>query len=39
VDEIAASKTGGADKPAEPQIMKKVTAETFGVEYPQPEKA
>ena len=26
------------DKPITPQIMKKVTVETFGVEYPEPEK-
>jgi len=26
------------DKPLEPQVMKKVTVETFGVDYPEPEK-
>ena len=26
------------DKPTVPQVMKKVTVETFGVEYPEPEK-
>lgn len=38
VDKIAARKTGWGDKPIQPQIMKKVTVETFGVEYPQPKK-
>ena len=38
VDKIAACKTGWGDKPIQPQIMKKVTVETFGVEYPQPKK-
>lgn len=39
VDEIANVKTGRNDKPVEDQRMKKVTVETFGVEYPEPEKA
>ena len=26
------------DRPLAPQVMKKVTVETFGVEYPEPEK-
>lgn len=38
VDNIASVKTDWNDKPLIPQTMKKVTAETFGVEYPQPEK-
>jgi len=38
VDQIAACRTGRNDKPLEPQVMKKVTVETFGVEYPEPEK-
>ncbi len=38
VDKIAACKTGWGDKPIQPQIMKKVTVDTFGVEYPQPKK-
>ena len=38
VDHIAAAKTNSSDKPKEDQRMKKVTVETFGVEYPEPEK-
>ena len=38
VDEIAGCDTDFADKPLDPQVMKRVTAETFGVEYPEPEK-
>ena len=38
VDQIASCKTGWGDKPIEPQTMKKVTVETFGVEYPEPKK-
>ncbi len=38
VDRIAATKTGLNDKPKADQRMKKVTVETFGVEYPEPEK-
>jgi peptidyl-prolyl cis-trans isomerase B (cyclophilin B) len=30
--------TDRMDKPLEPQVMKKVTVETFGVDYPEPEK-
>jgi len=29
---------GGKDRPVEPPVMKKVTVETFGVEYPEPNK-
>ena len=39
VDEIANVKTDWYDKPMVEQKMKSVTAETFGVEYPQPVKA
>ncbi len=39
VDEIANTKTDWSDRPYEEQKMKKVTAETFGVEYPAPVKA
>lgn len=39
VDEIANVKTDWNDRPYEDQKMKSVTAETFGVEYPQPVKA
>ncbi|MGM0500903.1 MAG: peptidylprolyl isomerase [Bacillota bacterium] len=38
VDEIAAAETGLKDKPKEEQKMKKVTVETYGVDYPDPEK-
>ncbi|MDE5897455.1 MAG: peptidylprolyl isomerase [Clostridia bacterium] len=36
VDEIAETKTDYRDKPLAEQKMKKVTAETFGVTYPEP---
>lgn len=36
VDEIASVRTDFRDKPLKEQKMKKVTAETFGVEYPDP---
>lgn len=39
VDEIATMKTDWSDRPYEEQKMKKVTAETFGVEYAEPIKA
>ena len=29
---------GGKDRPVEPPVMKKVTVETFGGEYPEPQK-
>ena len=38
VNKIAECDTDFADKPLDAQIMKKVTADTFGVEYPEPEK-
>lgn len=38
VDEIAKVKTDFNDKPLKPQIMKKVTVQTFGVNYPKPVK-
>lgn len=38
VDGIAAVKCDWQDKPLEPQIMEKVTVETFGIEYPAPVK-
>lgn len=37
VDKIAMTPTDFRDRPMTPQVMKKVTAETFGVEYPTPE--
>ena len=38
VDKIASVRTDFNDRPRTPQKMKKVTVETFGVEYPEPEK-
>jgi len=38
VNKIADVKTDYSDAPLEPQIMKKFTVETFGVEYSEPEK-
>ena len=38
VDAIARTATGYADRPVKPQRMKTVTVETFGAEYPEPEK-
>lgn len=38
VDKIASVPTDYSDKPKEPQVMKKVRVETFGVNYPKPEK-
>ncbi len=38
LDEIASVKTDWNDKPKIPQVMKKVTVETFGIDYPKPVK-
>ena len=38
VDAIASTKTDWNDLPQSKQVMKKVTVDTFGVEYPEPEK-
>ena len=38
VDEIVAVPTDWNDKPKAPQIMEKVTVETYGIDYPAPEK-
>ncbi len=38
VDKIACVMTNMSDRPVEEQKMKKVTVETFGVDYPEPEK-
>lgn len=38
VDTIATVETDMSDRPLEPQVMTEVTVETFGVEYPEPEK-
>ncbi len=37
-DKIVAAQRDGSDRPFENQIMEKVTVETFGVDYPEPEK-
>lgn len=37
VNRIAEVATDYSDRPMQPQVMKKVTVETFGVEYPEPE--
>jgi len=39
VNKIAETATDHSDKPLETQIMKKVTAETFGEDYDEPEQA
>ena len=38
VNQIAETATDYSDRPLEPQVMKTVTVDTFGVEYPEPEK-
>lgn len=38
VDAIAECDTDFQDKPLDPQVMKTVTVDTFGVDYPEPEK-
>ena len=38
VDKIAATDTDRADRPYEDQVMKSVRVETFGTDYPEPEK-
>ena len=38
VDKIVAAQGDNNDSPLENQIMEKVTVETFGVDYPEPEK-
>ena len=37
-DRIVSVKRDSSDKPKDAQVMKKVTVETFGVEYPEPDK-
>jgi len=39
VDRIASCTTGRGDRPIQYQIMEKVTVDTFGQDYPEPEKA
>ena len=38
VNKIAETDTDFSDRPLDPQIMQEVTVETFGIDYPQPEK-
>lgn len=38
INKIAAVRTNFSDRPLKPQVMKTVTVDTFGVEYPEPEK-
>ncbi len=38
VNKIAETETGFNDRPLEPQVIDTVTVETFGVDYPEPEK-
>lgn len=38
VNNIAETRTDYSDRPLEPQKMKTVTVDTFGVDYPEPEK-
>ncbi|MBR0276958.1 MAG: peptidylprolyl isomerase, partial [Clostridia bacterium] len=37
-DEIVSHETDEKDKPLVDQVIKKITVETFGIEYPEPEK-
>ena len=37
IDRIAACRTDWNDRPREPQVIAKMTVETFGTEYPEPE--
>ena len=37
VDKIATNRTDFRDRPMTPQVMKSVTVDTFGVDYPEPE--
>ena len=38
VDQIAGTQTGPMDRPVSEQVIKEITVETFGVEFPEPEK-
>lgn len=38
VNKIAETRTDYSDRPLQPQVMKQVTVDTFGVDYPEPEK-
>ncbi len=37
VNKIAETRTDYSDRPLEPQVIKSITVDTFGVEYPEPE--
>lgn len=37
VNKIAETRTDYSDRPLEPQVIKSMTVETFGVDYPEPE--
>ena len=39
VDAIASVRTDMRDRPIEPQVIRRMTAETFGTEYPEPRRA
>ena len=39
VDKIAGTRTGFGDRPKTDQVIEKMTVETFGTDYPEPEKA
>lgn len=39
IDEIASVETDMRDRPIVPQVIEKVTAETFGMDYPEPKRA
>ena len=38
VNKIAETRTDWSDRPLEPQVIDTITVETFGLEYPEPEK-
>ncbi|MFP4661794.1 MAG: peptidylprolyl isomerase [Halanaerobiales bacterium] len=38
VDSIATTPTGMQDRPREEQVMEEVSVETFGIDYPEPER-
>ncbi|MCL1995380.1 MAG: peptidylprolyl isomerase [Defluviitaleaceae bacterium] len=38
VDKIAETETDPGDRPTEPQTIKRITVDTMGVEYPEPDK-
>ena len=39
VNKIAETRTDWSDRPVDPQVIKSVTVDTFGVKYPEPRKA